>query len=129
MHRCALTAFAAVALLSSAQAQTHNELRRFPAQALRGELTVKSAPDVLINGQPARLSPGSRIKGENQLLVLPATVVGQKFVVNYTVDSYGLIQEVWVLTPAERAVQPWPTSPAEAGKWVFDANAQRWSKP
>jgi hypothetical protein len=34
-----------------------------------------------------------------------------------------------LLTPAEAAKKPWPTTPAEASAWQFDAAAQAWSKP
>ena len=60
-------------------------------------------PDVLLNGQPARLAPGARIKGDTNLLLQPASLTGQKFVVHYTVEPGGLIMDVWVLNPAELA--------------------------
>ena len=46
-----------------------------------------------------------------------------------TVDPYGLVLDVWLLTDAERARQPWPRTPAEAASWRFDAAAQAWSRP
>jgi len=54
---------------------------------------------------------------------------GQKRLVHYTRFADGQLREVWLLTPAEAAVQPWPHTPAEAAAWRFDPLAQRWAKP
>ena len=125
MYRCVLPLTLAVSCLT-AQAQTH---RFFTPTTLRGELVVTQHPDVLLNGQPARLAPGSRLKGENNLLVQPAGIAGQKFTVHYTVESSGLIMDVWVLNAAELANKPWPRTPAEATSWQFNPGNQTWSKP
>ena len=124
MYRCALALTLAVSSLA-AQAQTH---RFFPAHTLRGELVVTQHPDVLMNGKAARLAPGSRIKGDNNLLVQPASLTGQKLVVHYTVESSGLIMDVWVLNAAELANKPWPTTPAESATWAFNPGNQTWVK-
>ena len=125
MYRCALSlALAATCLV--AQAQQH---RFFPATTLRGELVVTQHPDVLLNGKPARLAPGSRVKGANNLLVQPAGIAGQKFIVHYTVESSGLIMDVWVLNPVELANKPWPTTPVESATWAFNPGNQTWIKP
>ncbi len=126
MLRCASLAAVLVACVSSAQAQAP---RKFPANALRGELVVTQPPQALLNQQPARLSPGSRIRGTNNLLVMSGAVVGQKLVVHYTLDTLGLVHEVWVLTPEELARKPWPTTPAQAAAWRFNPDAQTWSQP
>ena len=124
MYRCALALTLAVSSLA-AQAQTH---RFFPVHTLRGELVVTQHPDVLMNGKAARLAPGSRIKGDNNLLVQPASLTGQKLVVHYTVESSGLIMDVWVLNAAELANKPWPTTPAESATWAFNPGNQTWVK-
>lgn len=130
MYRCARIAVVAlvttVALSVSAFAQTH---RYFPATALRGELVVQQTPDVILNGKPARLAPGSRVKGDNNLLQQPASLMGQKLVVHYTLDPQGLLMDVWVLNSAELANKVWPRSAAEAAQLRFDTAAQTWSKP
>ncbi|MEX8502694.1 MAG: hypothetical protein AB3X41_06600 [Leptothrix ochracea] len=102
--------------------------RSFPAQSLRGELQVVQPPDVLINGNPARLSPGARIHGLQNMLVMSGALVGPKFIVNYSVDALAQLSEVWLLRPDE-AQRPWPTTPAEAAALVFDPVAQVWLKP
>lgn len=128
MYRCVLP-FAGVALAATclvAQAQTH---RFFPANALRGELVITQFPDALLNGKPARLAPGSRIKGDTNLWVPPAGLTGQKLIVHYTVESSGLIMDVWVLNPTELANKVWPVTPAQSAAWQFTPGNQTWTKP
>jgi hypothetical protein len=125
MYRCALLSLTLAASCLTAQAQQH---RPFPATALRGELQITQFPDARMNGKPARLAPGSRIKNDVNLWVPPAGLTGQKLVVHYTVESSGLIMDVWVLNPAELANKPWPTTPAEAATWQFNPGNQTWIK-
>jgi len=124
MNRC-LVAFA-LALLAALPAHAQ---RTFERTALRGELQVTSPPDALLNGQPVRLSPGARIRDARNLIVLSGTVVGQKLVVHYTVDGFGLVHNVWILSAEEASRQPWPKTAAEAASWNFDSTMQRWTKP
>lgn len=129
MPRCTHLAAAALcvaALCSPAAAQLQ---RPFPASALRGELRFEQPPQVSLNDRPARLAPGARIRGADNLLQLSGTLAGQTHLVHYTVDPYGLLLDVWLLTDAERARKPWPASAEQAAAWRFDAAAQSWSKP
>jgi hypothetical protein len=120
-------AFAAACLLSlPAAAQVQ---RSFPATALRGAVLFGEAPEVALNGRPARLAPGARIRDAANMMVVPAALHGGRFLVHYTVDTYGLLKDVWVLTPAEAGNKPWPTTPEEATEWRFDPVAQVWAKP
>lgn len=105
------------------------QARPFPADALRGELVVTAPPEVLVDNRPLRLAPGTRIRDGENRLVLSGTLVGQKRLVHYTRFADGQLREVWLLTPAEAAVQPWPRTPAEAAAWRFDPLAQRWARP
>jgi hypothetical protein len=93
-------ALAGAALLLSASAFAQG-VRPFPPDALRGTLQVMAAPDVLLNGKPERLSPGARIRGTNNMLVLSAGLTGQSLLVHYTLEPAGLVHDVWILTPAE----------------------------
>jgi hypothetical protein len=133
MTRCALRAATAAALgaclLAAALPSAAQFQRPFPPTALRGELRIEQPPEVLLNGRPARLAPGARIRGEDNLLRLSGSLVGQPLLVHYTIDPYGLVLDVWVLTAEERKRVPWPTTPAEAAAWRFDAAAQAWSRP
>jgi hypothetical protein len=131
MYRCApasilLALATSIACISPAQAQTH---RPFPAYALRGELVVQQVPEVRLNGQPARLAPGSRMRSESHMLLQPASVAGQKLIVHYTVEpTSGLLQDIWVLNAAELANKLWPRSAQEAATLAFDPATQTWSK-
>ncbi|MFN0183926.1 MAG: hypothetical protein ACKVQR_08925 [Aquabacterium sp.] len=126
MIRCVLIILALLLGLSAARAEAQPIQRSFPAKALRGELVVVQSPDITMNGQPARLAPGARIRGINNLLQMSAALTGQPLVVHYTVDPYGLVHEVWILSDDERTRTPWPTTPADAARWLFDPVGQTW---
>ena len=126
MLRCVSLVALAAALPLAAQAQMQ---RPFPRDTLRGEIEFVAPPDLRLNGKPARLSPGARVRGENNLLVMGPQFTGRKAVVHYTVESTGLVNNVWFLTTAELAKKPWPTTPAEAEAWSWDPGSQTWVKP
>lgn len=86
-------------------AQAQPAVRPFPAAALRGALIVTQPPNIQIDGKPERLSPGARIHGANNMLVLSSTVVGQKYLVNFVREPLGLVHEVWILTEAEARLE------------------------
>jgi hypothetical protein len=85
-------------------------VRPFPATALRGTLQVTNPPEVLLDGKAARLAPGARIRGTNNMLVMSGAIVGETVVVNYVREPLGLIHDVWILNAAE-AKLPRPTTP------------------
>jgi hypothetical protein len=127
MFRCVAAALLAASFALGAHAQAH---RSFPADALRGELLFSAPPEVVLNGQPARLAPGARIRGDDNLLKVPASLAGQKALVHYRREvGTGLLLDVWVLNAAERANRVWPTNEREARGWAFDPAGQLWSKP
>jgi len=104
--------------------------RLIPKTALRGRIAFTSPPAILLDRNAARLSPGVRIHGQDNMLVMTGNVTGAEFVVDFTIEATtGLVNEVWLLTPAEAAVQPWPRNPGEAAAWTFDYLAQTWTKP
>ena len=125
MIRCVTLAAALIACALPAAAQMQ---RNFPANALRGELVVLQPPDAQLNGRPARLAPGARIRGDNNLLVVSGTIANRRLWVHYTLDNGGQLLDVWVLTATELA-RPWPTSPEQARAWAFDPARQSWSRP
>jgi hypothetical protein len=92
---------AGLGLCSLALAQ--NAPRNFPVNALRGTLVVTQPPVITMDGKPAQLSPGARIKGANNLLVMSGALIGQEVLVNYTVEPHGMVHDVWILTEAEAA--------------------------
>ena len=111
---------------TAAMAQVH---RNFPANALRGELQLVSSTEVLLNGEPARLAPGARLRGQNNMLVMSAAAIGQVLIVNYTLDQRANVKDVWILRDDEIAKRPWPRTPLEAKTWVFNFDAQIWVRP
>lgn len=121
MLRCVLGAALIAAVLPAVAQQ-----RPFPATALRGEIVVTQPPEVLLNGRPARLAPGARIRDAQNMYQLSGTLVGQRLLVHYTRDHMGQPQEVWILRPEEAAVRPWPVNEQQLATWFFDADAQRW---
>lgn len=102
--------------------------RFFPAKALRGTLVIGAAPEATMNGKPARLAPGARIRDANDMLAMPGQLVSQKLMVHYTRDINGLIMDVWVLNAVEAANKPWPTTDKESNTWAFSPATQRWIK-
>ncbi len=127
MIRCAL--LMAIVCFSAATPAVAQVQRNFPAAALRGEFVVTAPPELQLNRRPARLAPGARIRGADSMLILSGGLVGQRLLVHYTIDLLGNVQDVWVLTPAEAAKQPWPATPQEAAAWRFSPDSQTWSKP
>src|SRR6478736_3828732 len=105
-----LIAAAAALLLPQAPAfaqdlpvQTQNEAavggRNFPIGALRGQIAFGAPPMIRLDGQTARLSPGARVQNAQRMLVPPAALAGQSFVVNYTKEATtGMVREVWLLS-------------------------------
>ncbi len=126
MYRCFAAFLVSLLLAGGAFAQS---LRSFTPSALRGTIEVLQAPEVALNGKPARLAASARIFGPDNLIKMPASIARQKLVVNYTIDGEGFVRDVWILTESEAAKKPWPTTPGEAQAWRFDAASQVWIKP
>ncbi len=124
MNRCVLALLLTLAAALPAQAQ-----RAFERNALRGELVIVAPPEARLNGSSVRLAPGARVRNPQNLLLLSGSLLEQKLLVHYTLDGQGQVQDVWILSAAEAARQPWPRTPAEAQTWIFDPTLQRWSKP
>ncbi len=104
--------------------------RNFTEATLRAQVTFLNPPAISLNDQPALLSPGSKIRNQNNLVVLSGSLVGQRFKVHYTVDqTTHQVRDIWILRPEEAAISPWPQSLAEAAAWRFDNATQRWHKP
>lgn len=126
MYRCVLAALTAAVLVSPAAAQVQ---RAFPQNAMRGALVMGAPPEVTLNGQPARLAAGARIRNQNNLLEMSGALTGQRLLVNYTLENGNLVKDVWILRAEEAAVRPWPTTLEELQTWSFDPAAQVWTKP
>src|SRR3954469_26062136 len=75
--------------------------REAPKDVVLGQLTVTQPPVITMDGKPDRLSPGSRIRDLNNMLVLSGGIVGKTLPVVYRRDAAGLVHEAWILTPDE----------------------------
>jgi hypothetical protein len=126
MLRLATALLAAVCVGAPASAQVQ---RAFPQNALRGAIVIGVAPDIQLNGDPARLAPGARIRDGNNMTVVPSALTGGRYLVHYTIDTSGLVKDVWILRPEEAAVRPWPETQRQAMEWRFDPVGQVWVKP
>ena len=126
MYRCLALAVALSSLHATAPAQVQ---RLFPADSLRGEIEFLQPPEILLNRATARLAPGSRIRAQDNMLQMSGSLIGSKFAVNYTTDTYGLVHDVWILRSEEIRMLPWPRTLVDARSWSFDPVAQTWSKP
>ena len=131
MRRAALACLAFAALVASCGdvPNSGQQSRTFPQSALRGAVVVGESPEIALNGKPARLAPGARIRDASNMSVVPGALIGGRYLVHYTVDTLGLVKDMWILRPEEAAVRPWPTTPQEAQTWTFDPGAQVWMKP
>jgi len=75
--------------------------REAPKDVVLGQMVVTQPPVITMNGKPDRLSPGSRIRDLNNMLVLSGGLVGKVLPVVYRRDAAGLVHEAWILTPDE----------------------------
>ena len=124
MNRCVFVVLTLLAFALPAQAQ-----RVFENNALRGELVVTAPPEALLNGKPVRLSPGVRIRNQQNMIQLSGSLLEQRVLVNYRLDGLGQVRDVWLLTEEEARRQPWPRTLEESQRWQFDPTLQRWTKP
>ena len=119
MNRCTLRtpfirpiriAFALASLLCATSTWAQLGLRPFPPDTHRALMQVTQPPELMLNGHMERFSPGARIHGRDNLIVMSGTLTDSQFLVNYVRESSGQIYEVWILTDSE-AAQALRTSP------------------
>jgi hypothetical protein len=126
-HLIAALLLAAASLPALAQSEAGDTLpgRQFPKAVLRGDMVVLTPPEITMDGKPERLSPGARIRGTNNLLVLSGALVNQKLVVNYLREPAGQVHQVWILTEDEARLNRrglldrlfnWGSAPAAGAK-------------
>jgi hypothetical protein len=109
MNRCTRrrvgTALAAVLtglfLTFAISASAQGIRREAPKDVVLGKMTVSLPPQITLDGKPDQLSPGSRIRDLNNMLVLSGGLAGKTFPVVYRRDAAGLVHEAWILTDAE----------------------------
>jgi hypothetical protein len=98
-----LTSFALAGLWLALPSHSQGIIREAPKDVVPGLMVVTAPPIVTLDGKPDRLSPGSRIRDLNNMLVLSGSIVGKSLPVVYRRDSAGLVHEAWILTDAEYA--------------------------
>ena len=84
----------------SLPAQAASE-RLFPTNVKRGTLVPRDPPDIIIDGKPRFLASGARIRDANNHLQHLSRIQGEQFIINYTENHYGDINQIWILTPEE----------------------------
>jgi hypothetical protein len=109
-RRKLLGLWAAPLLFLVTQVSAQVTVRPFPPTAERAAMVVTAPPLIALNGKPDRLSPGSRIRGQNNLLQMSGSLIGQTLLVNFVRSPSGEVQEVWILTEGEAALKL-PTQP------------------
>jgi hypothetical protein len=76
--------------------------RMLPENVKPGALRGYQYPEVNISGRWYRLSPGARILDQRNTAIVP-TMLQNAGPVAYTLDAYGLVTQLWLLTPQEAA--------------------------
>jgi hypothetical protein len=99
MNRCRFL-FVALALLAGL-ASAQGIRREAPKDVVLGKMVVTAPPQITMDGKPDQLSPGSRIRDLNNMIVLSGGLAGKALPVVYKRDAAGLVHEVWILTDAE----------------------------
>jgi hypothetical protein len=97
--------------------------RQFPANVLRGKLRVVQGAEITIDGRPERLSPGARIRGTQNNLLMSGALVGQEYLVNFVRDGYSNVHQVWLLTVLEAQQKVKPATPAR--NFLFSSEADK----
>ena len=101
MKRCSLLFIALAFIASLAFAQGIR--REAPKDVVLGRMSVTAPPQIALDGKPDQLSPGSRIRDLNNMLVLSGALAGKTLPVVYKRDAAGLVHEAWILTEEEYA--------------------------
>jgi hypothetical protein len=94
-----------VLLMASATALA--QVRTIPADAKRAEMSYLPDMAVLVDGQKLPLAPGIQIRDPLNMIVVPAELP-DKTLVRYRLDDFGMVRQVWILTPEEAAASAPP---------------------
>jgi hypothetical protein len=90
---------------AGAQQNPMQNIRPFPPATQRGVMIVTQPPELVLNDKADRLSPGARIRGTDNMLVMSGSIIGQKLRVNFVREPGGMVHEVWILSDAEAALK------------------------
>ena len=139
MNRCAPHLLRALFFLAAslplatlpASAQTTEfkpAVRSFPPAALRGEMVVVASSGITMDGKTERLSPGARIHGRNNMLIMTGALINQTLVVNYLRESAGQVHEVWILNSEEAKLKR-PNTNTKASWFSFSSSTDTATTP
>jgi hypothetical protein len=88
-------------LVAVAAAPAQAQVRTIPPNAKLATLKLGVFPDAELNGKAVKLGPGTRIYNQDNIIVVPSTLMGVKAVVAYVTGSLGEVVAVWILKDAE----------------------------
>lgn len=97
----ALAALLMSVLIGIAAAPAQAQIRPIPASAKLATLKLGVFPDAELNGKAVRLGPGTRIYNQDNIIVIPSTLLGVTTVVAYVTGTLGEVVSVWILKDAE----------------------------
>jgi hypothetical protein len=86
--------------------------RPFPATAKRGAMTPVNYSEITMDGKARRLAANARIWNQDNTIDVATALRGSDLVVNYTENSAGEIDNVWILTKDEASKEP-PQQPSK----------------
>lgn len=86
--------------------------RPFPATAKRGLMTPVNYSEITIDGKARHLSAAARIWNQDNTIDVATALRGSELVVNYTENSAGEIDSVWILT-SDEASKELPQQPSK----------------
>ncbi|GGC84062.1 hypothetical protein [Undibacterium terreum] len=96
--------FILILAMGSSLLSMQAEARTFPANVKRGILKSAAAPQIVINDKLMATTPATRIYNDANLIVMPAYLGSASKVVNYTLNTVGQVDKIWILTDAEASV-------------------------
>jgi len=94
---------ATAAVLACSVVFAQVSLRMLPPEAKRGEMQAPVSSRMVINGKAYGMAPGIKLRDANNMIIFPNSVKAPASV-RFTVDQLGLVDQVWILTPQEKAM-------------------------
>ena len=82
------------------------EGREFPVNVKRGKLSVTAMADLVIDGKLRLSTSATRIYSEEGLMITSSALQAVNAPVNYTINEFGEIEKLWLLTVEEARQAP-----------------------
>lgn len=82
------------------------EGREFPVNAKRGKLSVTAMADLVIDGKLKLSTSATKIYSEEGLMITSSALQAFNSPVNYTINEFGEIEKLWLLTAEEARQAP-----------------------